>query len=623
MLKLMRMKGSTFLVWGILVLLIAGLAGFGIGDILRGGLTNTVARSGDVSVSTREYTRAMIRALRARANNGQPITMAEARESGFDRQVLAGLVQRAVLDAELVNQGLSVGDATVEAEIAKIPGFQGPDGKFSPEQARFMLDRYGYTEAELAAEIRSESAIALLRKVLTDDLPLPPGLLDTLLAYRLEQRKFAWIRLDAERFGTVEGEPTEEELVAWHKAHAEAFTTPETRVISYAALDPAVLAEGIEIPDEKVKAVYQADIEHYRSPERRSLQRLTFPSMKEAQEAKEKIEKGETTLLALAEARGFAEKDIDLGEKPASALDKPVADAVFALTEPGLAGPVETGLGPALFQVNAILAAHETPFEEAAPAIRKELALKAARDKANELAPQIDDLVAGGARVEEIAQETPFVLGNLELAKGVAGEGLAADPTFIETAEKAEKGVESDLAQAADGTYFVLRVDEIRPAALKPLDQVRDAVIAGWKLEKKRESTREKAKALMARIGEGATLAQIAAELGVTLAEAGPVGRTGKVEGVPARLIGDVFGLQPNGVALAEDDGAVYLAQLSQVISYDPASPEAAQAAAFYRAQLEAAYRAEVFDYYAQALQARNPTEIFPSAIESVLSRIR
>jgi peptidyl-prolyl cis-trans isomerase D len=46
---------------------------------------------------------------------------------------------------------------------------------------------------------------------------------------------------------------------------------------------------------------------------------------------------------------------------------------------PGIAGPLPSEFGPALYRINAILAATETTFEEARETLKPELAADAAR----------------------------------------------------------------------------------------------------------------------------------------------------------------------------------------------------------------------------------------------------
>ncbi|GIX15299.1 MAG: peptidyl-prolyl cis-trans isomerase [Paracoccaceae bacterium] len=619
-----RFSVGRILVWTLLALLVVGLAGFGIGDIIRGGFSNTVAEVGGEKIGARDYARALVREINATSQReGRQISIAEARAMQLDQLVLGRMTRTAALRAEARRLGLSVSDATVQADIAAIPAFRGPDGSFSPEAARLALESARVTEAELRDDIREEATRGILIGALVGDARLPPGLLQTVLAWRGEQRRFAWLRLDPDRFGGAPEAPGDDVLAAHLAAHADLFTRPETRRIVYAILDVAHLAETIEIPEAEVEAAYQARIDSFRTPERRAVERLTFPDRASAEAALARIRSGEATLAQIAAERGFAEANIALGEVTAEALDPAARDAVFGLSEPGVVGPIDTALGPALFAVNAILAAQETPREEAMASIRKALQLERARERAQELAAEVEDMIAGGATVEEIAAATPFEAGRLDLPVTGPAEGLAADPRLREVALSTEVGRESDLAETADGRQFVLRVEEVVPAALPPLEEIRDAVLAHWIRQRQLEATRAVAEDLVARVAAGTGFARAAMALGLTPAEGGPVRRDSTPEGLPPALVAAVFATDPGSAAVVQDDTAVWVVQPTTVISFDVTDPANSMLAAIYQQSFDAAFRNDLFTYYVFALENRDGVRIYPDRIEAALATIR
>ena len=86
-----------------------------------------------------------------------------------------------------------------------------------------------------------------------------------------------------------------------------------------------------------------------------------------------------TPFETLVQDRGLSLTDIDLGD--VSKIDLAEAgDAVFALTEPGVVGPLTSTLGPALFRMNAILPAQNITLAEVRDTLKAELQTKAAVD---------------------------------------------------------------------------------------------------------------------------------------------------------------------------------------------------------------------------------------------------
>lgn len=623
MLSLLRSKRSNMLAWLLLVPLIIGLAGFGISDMLTGGFSTTVAEVGERTISAETYARALSRELRGASEQaGRQVTMAEARSLGLDRSVLSTLTRRAALEAEAERLGFMASEDAVAAEIAAIPAFRGPDGAFSRDQARLVLGNAGVTERELAEDTRAGLARGLIEAAVAGDMTLPPALLSTILTHRLETRSLRALRFDPERFGGVPEEPTAEELAAHHAAEAARFTLPETRVVTHALIDPAALAAGIEVPEAEIRARYDERIASFRTPERRSVSRLTFPSAEEAEAAKARIAAGEATLAALAAERGFTEANIALGEVTAAGLGTAEAAAVFGLPAPGLAGPVATDLGPALFEVHAILAATETPFEAAREGLRAELALTQARDLAAAKATQVEDLIAGGARIEEIAKEAGLAVGRLEVPLTGPAEGLAADPKLRALIFGAKVGTELDIAETSAGLRIALRVDEVRPERLPPVEEIAGAVRADLVLQRKRVAAEAAAASVLAAIRAGVGFEEAAARLGLAPVTAGPVRRDQAPPGLPAALLPLLFAAAPGEIVTASDAGGTVLAELTGIASFDPLTPENSQIAGLYQQTLDQSYAADIALYHAIAVEARQGVRVVPATIEATLSQI-
>ena len=156
MLGTFRNKRGGVLIWALMAALVVGLAGFGIGA--GGGIVSqNVARVGSEPISTDEYVRAMQQELRALTQQiGRQLPMAEARQYGVDRMVLARLVNDAALDAEAARLGLSTGDEAVRQQIVGTPAFKGADGAFDRETYAFALERIGLRPDEFETLIRQE-----------------------------------------------------------------------------------------------------------------------------------------------------------------------------------------------------------------------------------------------------------------------------------------------------------------------------------------------------------------------------------------------------------------------------------------------------------------------------------
>jgi peptidyl-prolyl cis-trans isomerase D len=619
MLRSFRAKTTSIFFWVIVILLIIGLAGFGI---TTGGFrTPNVAQVGDREISAEEFARTYDQELRAiGAQLGRPLTAAEGRQFGVDGFVLSRLVNDAALDHEAGRLGLSAGDEFVSRQIMGTPAFRGLDGTFDREAYRFALDRAGLSIREFEEQVRREAAREIVAASIQAPAAVPAVAGRTILDFLGERRIVEWLRLDATRLETPLPEPSEEDLRAFHGEHPERYTRGEVRRVTYALLDPEAVAEGIEIDQERLRAAYEDQRGRFETPERRYLDRIGFATMDEAAAARARLDAGEIGFDALAAERELAPADIDLGLIAAADLAPEARAAVFEADGPGIVGPVQTPLGPSLYRINGVVAARSVPFEEARDGLATELARLEARDAVLSRARELEDLIAAGASVEEIADETPATLGTIELG-AETGHPLEGDAAFRAAAATARLGMETDPVELDDGAVATLRLEEVVPPTLLPLDEVRERVAADWRDAEAAARLTAEAEGLVAEIAGGTALGEIAERLGTPLERDGPFTRGETIPGLPDEIVAEIFALEPEGaLAFPLPDGAV-LARLETVEPFDPADGENAVLFDSVDAELRRQMGDDLLALYTLALQAEAGVSVNQSVLEGTLAQ--
>lgn len=604
-------KASNVFVWVILFLLIVGLAGFGVTNF--GGGAQSVGRVGDTEIDIDRYARELQGELRAlSAEQGRTVPLLEAQERGVPQAVLGRLVSAAALEDEAATLGLSVGDATVREQIVAIPAFQGVDGSFDRDAYRFVLQQNGLTVAAFEERIRTETAAGLVQQAIVAGIGFPSVFADRLYAHAREARTATWARLGPDALGSEAPEPDETALRAFHDANPELFTAPETRAITYAWLTPDMILDTIEPDEGALRAVYQERLSDYVQPERRLVERLVFPSEAAAAEALARIEAGEAEFDALVDARGLDLADIDLGDVTEAELG-PAGATVFALDGPGIAGPAPTPLGPALFRVNAVLAPRDVPFEEARDDLLPEVQMDRARRLIQDMVDDLDDRLAGGATVEDLAQETEMELGRIDFTPG-AGDGIAAYDSFRQTALATDAGDFPEITQMPEGGVFALRVDEVRPPALRPFEEVRAEVRDAWRTAETARLMAAEAERLAEEIREGDEIAALELPTGT---ERGIV-RDSFVEGTPGGFVPAIFEMDEGDVGVVADAQGAWIVRLDRITPADPGSAEARALTVLLSNQAAQEVSDDLLDAFTGALVARKGVEINQAALNAV-----
>ncbi len=561
-------KGGQFIAYGMMAMIIGGLGGFGITNF--GGGLSVLGSVGDQEITAQDYQRAMdgqIRALRAQFGPG--FTFAQAQAFGLDRQVLQDLINQAALDSENARMGLSVGDAAVAEQVRQTSAFQGAAGAFDREAYKFALKQVGLDEGAFESSVRRDLARGLLQVAVAQGMASPQTMVDTLYAWQYEERGFSTLPVTFDDVTAALPEATDADLQAFYTDNIAQFTKPEAKRITYSALLPEDIAADQTVDEAALKAAYDANISEYVQPEKRLVERLVYPSQAEAEAAKARLDGGEDFSVLVAE-RGLELNDIDLGDVAKDDLGA-AGDAVFALTEPGVVGPLDSDFGPALFRMNGILAAQETTFDEAKADLAVEAQTDAARRAISDKVETIDDLLAGGISLEDLAKEQGMKTATVDfVATNPSPEGISAYPAFRKAAQEV---TESDFPKAVildDGGVVALRLDEVVAPAPIPFDEARDAVLAAW-------TGAEKPKAVSARAAE----IKAAVEGGASLGSFGIVGRTarlgrdGFVEGAPSDLVAQVFQMTAGELRVIEGPGFTAVVRLDDIL---PAATDGDQA---------------------------------------------
>ena len=459
--------------------------------------------------------------------------------------------------------GLSIGDAALRDQIVDIPAFQGVDGSFDREGYTFALERSGTSEADFETRLREETARTLLQGAMVGGVVMPDTYVSTLLNYIGETRNFTWARLASADLDTPLPTASDEVLLGYFNENIDQFMLSETKRITYAHLSPDALIQSIEVPEEDLRAEFEARANEYNRPERRLVERLVYLDEESANQAAAALEVSGTTFEALVEERGLALADVDLGDMDRLSLDG-AGEAVFAANVGDVVGPLASDLGPALFRINGVLPAQITTFEDAKPQLQEILAADRARRLVSIQAQDYDDLLAGGATLEELADETDLVLGTIDWSDG-NGEGLGAYVGFAEAARALTAEDFPKIENLEDGGVFAIRLEEELPVRPSEFADSREQVVASWENNQLETRLNAQAATLVPQLQSGTDFAG----LGLAPTEEINETRTGFVTGTPPSFMQGVFKMAVGDVIVVDSFGTVLLVRLDAINSAD------------------------------------------------------
>ena len=599
--------------------LILMFAVWGIGDIMRMRASNQPAITvGDVKISPQQVAEDFRRdAEQLQRMSGGKITLDQARKMGFMTQTVQRLVTESLLDQEGEHLGLAVDDGTLRKAIAAIPAFHDQNDKFDPKLFHDALSANGFTEARFLDVERKEIQRYEVSDIVSLGTAVPDALLDPIFRYRNEKRVVELIPYAAAAM-PAPATPDEAALEAYHKEHAADFTAPEVRTISAIVLRAADLVADFKPPDAQIAKVYQDRQGEFAVDETRHLRQAFFSDKESAQKLVDAIKGG----APFADAAKAAGKSVDdLGQVQRKGLPiEAIAEATFSVTVPGIAGPVQTPLGWNVFEVTDMKPAGVKPLAEVRDQIVADLTKEEGSNRLSALSTKVEDAIGSGASLEEVANTAnvkPIKIADMDQAgNGPDGKpvpGIPAGAAFRDAAFKTVKGSISEMTALDDKEdgYFALRVNDVVPPALKPLDRVKDAVIAAMALEGRRDEAKKVAGAAVTRLNAGESAQTVAGTINVTVTP--PFTRAGG-NGAPAPLAAAAFNLTIGKAVAVPVGDTVYAVRLASVMAADPKADSADLDA--LRDQLRQSVQSDLSQQYISALQHEIGVKIQPALIE-------
>ena len=602
---------SKLAVWVIVGLLVFGMIGFGAAGI--NGTQRSLGKVGDKTVSISSYSNALQSEMaQFQEQIGRTITPQEMQAIGLDQRALNRVISTRALDQLVTDLGLSSGDARVREQVVEIPAFQGLDGEFDREAYAEVLQRNNLKEADFETSLREDAARRILQEAVLTGVIAPQAYAKVLVGYLAETRNFSWARLTQDILVSAVPEPSEDDLVAYHSENPAEFTTLAAKSISYIWLTPAMLADTIEIEERDLRAAYEARSDEFIQLPSRLVERVIFPSQEMAENAMEAITEQATTFEEVVENRGLTLQDVDLGDMTEEELGE-AGPVVFSLQEPGVIGPAQTDLGPALFRVNAILDGNVQSFDAVRAQLKLDVALDRAVSQIADIAEQVDDLLAGGATLEDVATETDLQLATVNWH--VQSEGDISDYKEFQTAAAAVTADDFPaLKSLSDSGIFALRLDGELPAELQPLASVRDAAVERWTAQQ----IQQQLLAMAERIAPQVSLDAPLASFGLTENLQDDMNRSDSVDGTPPALVMKAFETELGRAAvLAAGDGVIIVIPRAIHVA-DFEDPQVQSLQKILGNRIDSTLARDVFETFSNAARGAVDVEINPTALRSV-----
>lgn len=439
-----------------------------------------------------------------------------ARQLGLPDQVAGDLIRARVLVREAERQGLSVTDAEVGTAIANSPTFQ-VEGSFIGAAAYLdMLRSARLDPRDFEDSVRSDLLANKLQTLVTQS----PHVSDFELLDEYRRRNESasldvWFVSSAARLGAVE--TTEEEARTLYEEDPAAFERPVERRIRYFTLSEQTVAEEVSVRQREIQRHYDRNLFQYQMGERAEASHILLQPASEADE-----ESTRTLAARLAErartgedfaqlARTYSADEATAEDGGALGLFGPeemlpeFSEAVFSMMPGEISEPIRTDYGFHIVRLESLEPAETRALSEVEEEIESQLRREKATERLNDRILELETLVPGADRLEELTDDNPLLM--IQESEFFGEEDVVFELASAEAAASAfalDVGEVAGPVRLAAGFAF-LEVIEERAPHVPEFETVRDQAMDRLRNERAMELARSDAGAILAAVTAGET----------------------------------------------------------------------------------------------------------------------
>lgn len=627
MMETIRNLSGNIIFKALFGLLIIGFISWGASDVLTGNTAKDVAiEVGDIEITPYQVRQEFENQFeRLNQAFGGQMTREQARAFGLINQSVNSLIDRSLISLASKDLGIMIGDGLVAETIQNDPGFKDALGKFDRNVFNMTLAQSGLSEARYVSFVKQDLSRSLMLRPLIDGARPSDLLVDNLLAIRGEKRTIDYVVIERAGLANIPI-PHEEELEKYYKEHPQSFTAPEFRKVSYLSLKADDLVSEITITEEAVKTAFDERQDEFVQAEKRKIKQIVLTDEAKAREALEKIKAGGDFAAVAKDVAGMDEAAIDLGELTINDVFLPeLGNAAFALADGAVSDLVKSSLGWHILKVDGITPGKTPNFDEVKDYIQEDLAKEKAIDALFELANKVEDSLSGGATLEEAANEIGVKVQTID-ALDASGNGpdekpvKTPAPRFSAVAFDTEEGEQSQLTEAGEDGYFLLRVDSITPPALKKFDDIVADVIVAWKADAEKKAMEKMAADLVEQAKKRPDFAQALVDSGINtkIYQSKPFTRdgVGGPKGFPADFVKTIFAAKKGEAVSGHIDDASFVARVKEIIPVDKAA--SGEMVENLKTQLTQDMQSDLSEQLTNALRNAYPVTINQRALQDL-----
>ena len=514
-------------------------------------------------------------------------------DSLLSEAALQGLIARALLVQAADEAKFAYSSAAIDQFMLLAPEFQ-TEGQFDAARFDQVIRQMGYSRLQFRQMIEEEMRTSQLRAGIAGSAFVTDHEAQAFARLERQTRDFSMLKI-APDFDQVQ--VSSEDVQTYYDEHSDEFMTDEQVVVEYIELQKSALFEQVDVDDEQLQELYQAEIANL-SEQRRAAHILIEISddvsdeqaRAKADEAISRIQAGEAfadLATELSDDMGSAQQGGDLGFAAADVYEPEFEEVLYALNKDELSAPVRTEYGWHVIKLLDVRGADIPSFASLKDKLAQTLKAQEVEQRFVETIKDLEGLAYESADLQQPAAELGLKIQVSEaFTREGTSEGVFANRQVLAAAfstEVLEEGANSMALELDPETTLVLRVKEhMRPKQFA-FPQVSEQIKQQLTAQRAIEQAQAKGETLLASLQEGKTSVAQAQESSWETVEAAMRDQ----DGVEPQVLQRVFKMpkpaadQPQFAGLNLGDGSYAVLHLTGV--NDSPEPLSTQELAQYK----------------------------------------
>ena len=488
MLRALRNQTQSIFFKIFLGFLICGFALWGVGDLTGGANNKPVLSVENKEISSEEVLQEL---NKLRYSLPQRPPLKDTVKNGMLQNVLNKFEQELLINKEADFLNLHVPLSVQTKAVRNENAFKNPLGKFSENKYFQSLNNAGLTEKKYLKMIQTEGNFKQLSMPFQFNYIYDNKVVKAIIDWQNEIREieFDFVKyLDKKNIQ----KPDLKILNEFYSNNKDSYIFPKTRDIKYIEIKPSDFHNEVKITKKQINDKYETDKSNYITAEKREIYQITSQEKNKVDELKKLINNGTPFQTAATKIFNLSKDDINLGFLTKKELPDISAEPLFSGKKDDVIGPLKTEFGFNIYKIVNIIPKTEIKYEDIIKDVKLNLLNELSIEILYEKLDMIEDLIAEGNNLEEIAKSDIFknkifVKQLNKVSEDSFLHSYTKNKTFINKGEDFLKNIwmtklneTSDIIDLKNDTYALIQVIKEKSKEQLAFEQVREKVLNQW-----------------------------------------------------------------------------------------------------------------------------------------------